>query len=72
LVDLEAADVLGGGRTGRALEEGSETGDGADVVFAGLVGEPAYGHVLDEALTQRAGRCRREMGHDELHWIGEL
>jgi len=72
LMDLEAADVLCGGGAGRALEKGGKPGDSADVVFAGLVCEPAYGHVLDEALTQGAGRCRRELDHDELHWIGEL
>lgn len=66
LLDLEAADVLRGGSAGRALEEGSKAGDGADVVFAGFVGKPTHGHVRDEALTQGAGRCRREMDHDEL------
>ena len=71
LLDLEATDVLGSRSIGRALEKGSETGDGADVVVTGLVGKPADGHVLDEALTQGAGRCRREMVHDELLGLKE-
>ena len=63
--------VFGGGGAGRALEEGSDTGDGAGVVMTGLVGEPADGHVLDEAFAQGAGRCRREMVYDGLLGLKE-
>ena len=73
LLDLEPADVLGRRRAGRAGEESGEAGDGAEVVLAGLLGEPAHGHVGDEALTQAtAGRCGRKMGHGEFLWMGEL
>ena len=73
LLDLEPTDVLGRRRAGRAGEKCGEAGDGAEVVLAGLLGEPAHGHVGDEALAQgAAGRCRRKMGHGELLWIGEL
>ena len=51
LLDLEPTDVLGGGCARRVLQEGGEARDSADVIVAGLVGEPAHGHVRDEALT---------------------
>jgi hypothetical protein len=72
LPDLEPADVLGRRRAGRALQEGGKAFDSAEVVLAGLIGEPAHGHVGDEALAQATGGCRREMGHGELLGMGEL
>ncbi len=67
LMDLEPAHVLGRRRGRRAPEERHKAGDDAEVVFAGLLGEPAHRHVLDQTLTQAvAGRCRRESVHGEL------
>src|SRR5204863_518338 len=60
LLDLEAAQVLRGGRVGPAPEEGGEAADVADVVALGLVREPAQAHVIDQALAQGADRAGGE------------
>jgi hypothetical protein len=51
LMNLEPADVLGCGGVRRAAEECRKAGDDADVITAGLLGEPAHRHVLDETLA---------------------
>ncbi len=54
LGDLEAAQVVTGRGIGRSPQEGSQPPDVADVVALRRPGEPAQGHVVDQALTQRA------------------
>ena len=56
LLDLEAAQILRRGRTGRATYEGGEPPDVADVVALRLSREPAHGHVVDQSLARRADR----------------
>jgi hypothetical protein len=70
--DLELPDVLGRRRAGRAFQEGSKARDGAQIILAGFLCEPAHGHVGDEALTQAAGCRQKEIGHGKLLGMGEL
>ena len=53
-VQLEAADVLNGGRIGRSLEKRSEPLAAADMASLRARTELARVHVLDHALAQRA------------------
>jgi len=53
-VQLEAANIVGGGRVGRALQELRKAPAAVDVAALGMGFEFARCHVLDHALTQRA------------------
>lgn len=52
-VQLEAAQILGGGRVWRATQEGAELAHGADVALLRVLGELAHAHVLKHPLAQR-------------------
>jgi hypothetical protein len=52
-MQLKAANVVGGRRIGRALEECREALTALNVAALGVGSELARGHVLDHALTQR-------------------
>ena len=54
LRDLETAQVVDGRRVGRAPQERRQTPDITKVVALCLTREPTQGHVVDEALAQRA------------------
>jgi hypothetical protein len=53
-VQLEAADIVGGGGVGRALEIGGEPLAAVDVAPLRMPPELACSHILDHALAQRA------------------
>jgi hypothetical protein len=53
-VQLEAADIVGGGGVGQALEIGGKPLAAVDVAALRMPPELACGHILDHALAQRA------------------
>src|SRR5262249_19948763 len=55
-VQLEAANVVSGGRVGRALQERCKPPAAVDVAALRMVTKIACRHVLEHALTQRADR----------------
>ena len=54
LMHLVAAQILARGCRGRAAEERGEKLDMADIIVPRLLAELTDGHVLDDALPQRA------------------
>src|SRR5262245_19171500 len=52
-MQLKAANVVGGRRVGRALEECREALTALNVAALGVGPQLAGGHILDHALTQR-------------------
>ena len=73
-MQLEAAKLLGGGRIGRATEDGRERPDMPNIVVARLVAEVAHGHV--SIMRRRSGLMvssfigglpsRGEVGHPSI------
>lgn len=59
LLDLEAAEILGGRGMARAPESGCGPADVAEVVALRLGAEPPHGHVVDQSLAKRADRADR-------------
>src|SRR3546814_495962 len=57
LLDLELPDILGARGVGRAPEPGREPSDIAKIITLRLLREAAHGHVVDQALAQRADRA---------------
>src|SRR3546814_17353328 len=57
LLDLELPDILGARGVGRAPEPGREPSDIAKIIALSLLREAAHGHVVDQALAQRADRA---------------
>ena len=55
-VQLEAANVVSGGRVGRALQERCKPPAAVDVAALRMVTKIACGHILDHALTQWPNR----------------
>jgi len=53
LVDLEAPDILGCSRIGRAPQKRGEAPDMPDVVVLGVWPQAAHQHVVLRALTQQ-------------------
>src|SRR3546814_4670003 len=58
LLDLELPDILGARGVGRAPEPGREPSDIAKIITLRLLREAAHGHVVDQALAQRADRAK--------------
>jgi hypothetical protein len=64
LFDLEPAKVFRRRRVGPAPQERGKASDVADVVALRLRRKPAHGHIVDQALAQRADRrCGNELIH---------
>jgi hypothetical protein len=61
-VQLEAANVVGGGSIGRALQKCCKPLAAVYVAALRMVTKIACGHVFDHALTQRANRVTRTHG----------
>src|SRR5690606_38443802 len=57
LLELELPDVLCARGVRRATKPGREPSDVAKIVTLRLFGEPALGHIVDQALAQRADRA---------------
>lgn len=66
LVDLEVAQVLGGGRVGRALEEGGKPLDVAHILMLGPGRQAAHHHVVLHPLAQRTDRGGRGGSHGKF------
>ena len=58
-IQLEAAEIFDGSGVGRALEEGRQLLDRAEVRRAGLEFKLAHAHVFDYAFAQRRDGFRR-------------